>query len=104
MKDHTPTPWKVGVGPNKEIEIFGPMRMNAHPILASLEHDPRDANAAFIIRAVNCHDELVNTLDESLDWLKACLETVEYGDPPDWHEVRAHMKTIDSVLAKARKA
>jgi hypothetical protein len=57
MSEHTPGPWKIGTNP-KYVEIWGGTRMNASPILASLECEPRDANAAFIVTACNEHAAL----------------------------------------------
>ena len=61
MAEHTPTPWKMG-DRKPYVEIWGPMRMNSSPILASMEHEPRDANAAFIVKAVNNHEPMVAEL------------------------------------------
>lgn len=61
MAEHTPTPWKIG-DRKPYVEIWGPMRMNHHPILASMEHEPREENAAFIVKAVNSHGALVRAL------------------------------------------
>lgn len=52
-RKHTPTPWRVGRGPNGEVEIWGRTSMNASPIVASMEHGPRELNALTIVRAVN---------------------------------------------------
>lgn len=52
----SPGKWSIGSGPlGREIEIFGRMRMNASPILASMEHEPREANAEFIVALVNAY-------------------------------------------------
>ena len=77
MKNHTSTPWKVG-DRKPYVEIWGPMRMNSSPILASMEHEPREANAAFIVRAVNSYDQLVDALQKIAD-----LVDSEAGEPLD---------------------
>lgn len=81
---HTP-PWKVGKGPNGEVEIWGGMRMNAYPILASMEHEDRDANAALIIAAVNSREALIKAIQMADGCFEAALaegwlEAVEQGN------------------------
>ena len=73
---HTPTPWESNNNLLKTdalIEIFSDKdEMGEKPIadVYSYENfDEAEANAAFIVRACNCHDELVKTikvLSESL--------------------------------------
>lgn len=111
MTKHTPMPWKIG-DRSPYVEIWGPMRMNHHPILASMEHEPREENAALIIKAVNNHDALVEALHEArmaLFKIRACsIAGCEegYGKPEKWADalfashgdVAASLKTIDRVL------
>lgn len=55
---HTPTPWKV----HAEINVFGP---DGSSVLGKTSNsdpgviDEVKANAAFIVRAVNAHEELL---------------------------------------------
>ena len=46
----TPGPWRTG---DREpyVKVWGPMRMNTHPILASMESEPRAANARLMAAA-----------------------------------------------------
>lgn len=90
MDKHMPTPWTVGAGPHGEVEIWGRMRMGQSPILASMEHDPREANAAFIVRACNAHDELCQAVEAALNLVDGD------GAPPRWDWMR-------EALARARK-
>ena len=65
--EHTPTPWRVGDAGNT---VFGPKTDKPAPqIIADLMGcgENRKANAAFIVRAVNSHDLLVNALEAVLD-------------------------------------
>lgn len=50
---HTPAPWTI----ENDIEIFAGDR------IAICEGVGSDINAAFIIKAVNCHNELLKTLE-----------------------------------------
>ncbi len=70
---HSPAPWCIGRGPNGEVEIWGRMSFNASPILASMEHDPREANAIAIVRAVNSYDVMLDALQAVINW---------YGEAP----------------------
>lgn len=71
MSEHTPTPWKTGHRGDNTLAIYG--RSNKTPI--SVFHDEggefpeyfdkkrKDANAEFIVRACNVHDDLVAALE-----------------------------------------
>jgi hypothetical protein len=50
MSEHTPGPWMVGTR-KPYVEVWGPMRMGASPILASMESEPREANARLMAAA-----------------------------------------------------
>lgn len=69
---HTPTPWHVGPHYTSDIESSEGRVAECRPLMT-----PRGiANAEFIVRAVNCHDDLVKALrmcarffgDESNHW------------------------------------
>ena len=61
---HTPTPWKL----SKYGSIAHPQKeCMSVPINAASSDSPEaTANAAFIVRAVNAHEELVSLLKEGL--------------------------------------
>ena len=69
---HTPTPWHVvtidGSIGSIEAEDGSPVAQ-AQPrgTLRHPDHAERRANADFIVRAVNCHDDLVDALEAFLD-------------------------------------
>ena len=64
---HTPTPWKVE-GPFLERSIFGEKDL----VTRLVGTDPTQAsNAAYIVRAVNAHEELVETLKGVKAWLES---------------------------------
>ena len=61
IPSHTPTPWKVG----EEYEILGP---NEKVVATTYHNRPEvEANAAFIVRAVNAHEELLEALRYVVD-------------------------------------
>lgn len=111
MAEHTPTPWKAGKGPNGEVEVWGRMRMNASPILMSLgvmEHDPREANAAFIVKAVNAHDALVEALTDIAVYGCGMLSQPPAMNGPEeaWLRMRiaAYERRAREVLAAVKGA
>lgn len=54
---HTPTPWKIEVV--EGLSIYGPEGL----LLADLKGNHQTkANAAFIVKAVNCHEEMLTAL------------------------------------------
>ena len=72
---HTPTPWKVA-GPHSD-DIVGPLGNVVAGCLGysivdpSIDYDKsgyREANAAFIVLAVNSHAHLVRVLEKILVW------------------------------------
>jgi len=89
MAEHTPTPWKVVEIHNQYLGVaevdengFGVFTMN-------FECERDKANAALIVRSVNCHAELV-------DFLKSQLEVITFHDHED-----VENRLID-LLARAR--
>lgn len=58
MKEHTKTPWTV----KKNQDIEGYYIENNDRAIADLDFGDDQANAQFIVRAVNSHDELMHCL------------------------------------------
>lgn len=60
---HTPTPWFVNVSPGECVQIYKPCptRMADDVIceVVGIGLPRKEANAAFIIRAVNAHEEFL---------------------------------------------
>jgi len=113
MSEHTPTPWRADMGefpPQMKLEPYlrsyvGPdgetIRVKGFALSGgNVEMDEARANSEFIVKAVNCHDDLVAALRAS----KAALELQGFvgkgkhgaGDP--------EINTIDAALAKAERA
>lgn len=85
-----PPPWRVDggrCGPKSDhLMIAHGGTDTFSPIVAEVMSDggrlPRDANAAFIVRAVNNHDRLMSALQTALDVLLAATNwTAEARDP-----------------------
>lgn len=103
---HTPLPWRFApAGGNMSKNYAQPFAI-AQAGEANLiggcfgdvrgGHDVAEANAAFIVRAVNAHDELVGALREGVE--------IEQGDlvGREWKEaVHAWLSKARAAIAKA---
>jgi hypothetical protein len=98
---HTPTPWNVG-----ELDRNGQRIIRNNDLeIATLWHhsvveiaEQMEANAEFICRAVNSHDQLV----EALDWSMAVLDG--YDPPLDKEPHRKFHAGIEAARAALRLA
>ena len=87
---HTPTPWKYrteGKPHNSHYAFEITMEKKNH-VIAVIDREtptnPEDeANAAFIVKAVNCHDDLVKSLEECLDELTTFLYDHAKANTPE---------------------
>jgi len=76
--EHTKTPWTVSpLSNDTNAAIEGPDGL----ILQTIGDTPHKANAAFVVRACNSHDELlyclksiINDLPSNRDWLNPDIE------------------------------
>ena len=82
MSKPTPTPWRVG---DAGYTVFGPP--NGNPSPETIANTANKLNAAFIVRAVNAHEELVSMLKGEL---------LDRGD-----ERRYTREEIKQAIAKA---
>jgi len=70
MSEHTPTPWEVATGhPSRGLFVLGPPDEHGYaPQICEVDKtEDMEANAAFIVRAVNSHEALVAAL-EAVEW------------------------------------
>ena len=74
VSEHTPTPWPENIN-----------------LMALMERDNWTENRAFIVKAVNCHEELLNALKAALYDVKNSMYTTS-------------LKTIEKAIAKAEQA
>lgn len=74
-QSHTPTPWKVGMIQEINRGLFRELENGTKPtgiLIEEIDDELSDetpikqhkANAAFIVRAVNCHEELLEALKD----------------------------------------
>lgn len=90
MANHTPTPWKIGYEKNTGRIYIG--TKHKKPAICKINNDKNmEANAEFIVKACNLHEELV----------KVCKDTLLNAMAPeatDWSGVVGRLAT---VIAKA---
>lgn len=106
---HTPTPWLV----TDEIdriyngELIRPVSGNPSPVAVVCDFnrfdrdEERKANAAFIVKAVNAHDALVDAARSAIALIES-YENKEGADliaaeemPDEWEELRAALALVD---------
>jgi len=91
---HTPTPWAAGgsVIEREGETIAQAFRMTGCPI------DQPVVNAAFIVRAVNSHDQLVAALREAIEIIQAIDQTDNTCDARiDVSEFRAALAAAEAA-------
>ena len=94
MSEHTATPWKVMTGhPSRGLFVVGPPDDHGYtPEVCEVDKaENMDANAAFIVRAVNSHAALVAAL-RAVEWVRGvgqgewcyvCMHQRGKGHAPD---------------------
>ena len=70
---HTPTPWRISSVTSRYIESHdGEIIGTAYPETMMDDYPVACANAAFIVKAVNCHEELLEACKQMRDMLLSC--------------------------------
>ena len=99
---HTPTPWRVDRRAATRV-IAGDDETMASTAASSTSRDSWEANATFIVRAVNAHDDLVKALQAHDDYMSG-----QFRDDPTslaLHPLAAeNWKRVRSALSKAGAA
>lgn len=91
MSKHTPTPWRdYGLA---GIKSEAHCSMTTTPLVRCYGKH-KEANAAFIVKAVNCHDELI----------AACQQALEALEDPELETGAYQSLAADSVLSALAKA
>ena len=95
---HTQTPWKIGTPNFGTKKIFIGAEHDVTPIL-QVEHTrgiESKANAEFIVRAVNAHDELVLAAKDACIHIRELAETLN----ADYRNNSTFKRLLDAI-AKA---
>jgi hypothetical protein len=106
---HTPTPWRTTkTQPNVVCNSGGDKWIARATIGHSksprfiADADIAEANAAFIVKAVNCHDDLLNELEVRDGDLYMLRKAVEAGDPKAELLVRIDTMIRETKIALAK--
>ena len=94
MSKHTPIPWETNYTGNIWGDIDNPEHDGDFPLLARVElweaspHDEEaKANAVFICKAVNCHDELIEACQDLIVVLRTQAQlAVNFGGSIALHD------------------
>lgn len=82
IKEHTETPWVALHDPGNPVGIQWCVRAKAGYFIADCMDNASDAgpvgeaNAAFIVKAVNSHDELLKALEAVCDMAEQSIENI----------------------------
>jgi hypothetical protein len=99
---HTPGPWKYEADDNVIIGGDG-LIMTWQTRSIDVGVAERDANAEFIVRACNSHDDLMAALEDMMAWARAVSD--EYIDGGDLREdYRQALSDARDALAAGRGA
>lgn len=115
---HTPTPWNLSANGNINYadriivhgthinghDIRNPAYANPKQLLA--QDDGGEANAAFIVKAVNCHDGLVRALEDALEAVEYQLKSLvsEHRMYPNGDIQQGDIDEADELLIKVNVA
>lgn len=95
---HTPTPWVADTEPNQPEVLTESCKLIAVAYGTGTKHAEDAANAAFIVRACNVHDELVELLENAAAAMTGVIAGV-YGDSA----LVNSRDDIEAALAKAKE-
>jgi len=105
---HTPTPWHEATrGPNNMPVIGAKGMMLAHVCTGDEFQSEADANAEFILRACNSHDQVVTALKRShmaIDRLMARLIELDPTFSPSKSDALLVLRMNNEALAAAGAA
>lgn len=100
MSEHTPTPWTLGEFPRGVYASMSPGVIVAEATTILRPPAEAAANAAFIVLAVNAHEELVAALDS----LTREIHAAHLAGDHDFNTLRSgeHYKAACAALRRAR--
>lgn len=104
MAEHTPTPWfkdiRCRIGPRFETDDQSDGMLDD---LLEVYGENRDANAAFIVKACNSHDALVNVLTDARNAIASLpMEALGYASDPMGQQI--HWPIRDELLHRIDEA
>ena len=101
--NHTPTPWGYTYDGSSEWSIGPAADPQSNPVMSiwSRNDDRARANAAFIVRAVNCHDELIDACRDALHALEVTNPEALQGSRSQARIRLMAKRELRVVIAKA---
>ena len=99
--EHTPVPWEAH-GTNKGIEIGTQHIGGSHWVICDIAAPQASVawpNAEFIVRAVNCHEDLVTALSGLFE--HCAMVHKHWGENANQKEADAAIQAARDALAKA---
>lgn len=110
QSQHTPTPWETYTGDGGTEHIAHEVDSHTLSIaeitqgmFAEQSKEVRKTNAAFIVRAVNCHDEFLTAIKEALCWLDPDCKLDGENKTEDKSDRENMIIALYEVLEKAGK-
>jgi hypothetical protein len=101
MVEHAPTPWQIGIALYPYVHFYGPsdkaggaLAVGACVTALGKEYD--EANAAFIVKAVNNHEALVKALTAACGYMRNASIDLSTGCTK-----ATAIRTIDGGLKQA---
>ena len=96
MSGHTPTPWRVQkYAAGASFYLYADSDSDINRTVGRISGINKEANAAYIVRAVNCHSDLIQAVN-------GLLYYIQHNDIGA--DARAFaLKQADAALAKARE-
>lgn len=99
--EHSPTPWVLGFDYHRTLIRTGDASTGRRVATTFITGDASAkvnvANAAFIVRAVNSHDALVEALEAALAWIDAVPTDAQLPSMPGFDR-----DDVDDLLARAK--
>lgn len=109
MNDHTPTPWQIGITLYPYVHFYGPSDVAGFSVaigscVTSFGKENDEANAAFIVKACNAHDELVAALENVRSIISDGAMTGFNCMDGDWADSLFASQHITSAVLKQVKS
>lgn len=96
---HTPTPWEIKHLPEERPEMTHIIGADGYDI-ATLNHYRTTEDSAFIIRACNMHNELVDAALEGNGTLNQVFSKLVSGSTPEFNGRKELITEIESAIER----
>lgn len=100
---HTALPWSIEKIDDEYLSIYSSSELIADVIHAKGAKEDGNRNAKFIIRACNCHEELVEALKLVSPIARTLMDELAQKKATNWGIVNDGLVKINKALANATK-